>query len=494
MRCYDIKLIRNINKFKNDKISDIIDTLKNNILFAYDISDSQYSITSDLTNNTICVQSDNLTILQDIDNMRVRGIIMSLLRYRNLKSLQYLTIKYPYIIKIKKNETNENYNIIEKEISRQLVGYKFEDDNISDDGSYIYIGLLTYPKKNIYTSQQIPFELYYNNRVLYKAPPKHTEFINYAISAHGSRISDHDYIVLPPGIRVIMMCTDSTCPTSFVVDKLLWELMMNEDLHPNLDNLNPQLFTRNYNKYNMCVFSGNIDDRFTDTLNTAFICEAKSANIVPNLSFSAEHGRFRDGIFKMPVKPVLKSTNGDTIDTNMIKYSLGKLTYKNKQTNYAGALLIPGISKNFNANLIFESEYITFHKNYEPNVKSSAELNINTLRDLIDFIKTKENFDSKNCMITIFTSTCVGTTRDYIQNPRLCMIEPYVYSTLVTSFIQNHTLYQGLTLADYDITTANGYIAQKGGYLSNKQKHTYKQKYSKYKKKYFLLKKMQNNL
>ena len=40
-----------------------------------------------------------------------------------------------------------------------------------------------------------------------------TNFLNYAVSSHG-RIVDNDFIILPKGIRVVGMCTISTCPLS----------------------------------------------------------------------------------------------------------------------------------------------------------------------------------------------------------------------------------------------------------------------------------------
>ena len=256
-----------------------------------------------------------------------------------------------------------------------------------------------------------------------------TEFINYLVTSHGNRI-EQDYIELPSGIRVIMLCTDSLCPASFPREKSLYNLSMS-DIDPRLNNLEKiWYFTKQMEEYNYCIFSGNIDDDFVKYMP---MCKNRTFNYAPNINFSAETGyNFRDGIHKLPIRPKLVSTinNNLILNSDQVKENLAILPSNSNDPTIA--LIRPSMEKTLNVKVEFDSYYMTFHKEREPKYPSVRELRITTLEDLINYIKKREKFNTKKCMITIFVSACLSNKNALI--PSICMISLKTYNKLQVSF------------------------------------------------------------
>lgn len=276
-------------------------------------------------------------------------------------------------------------------------------------------------------------------------------YINYAITSHGLKMQD-EYIELPSGIRVIMLCTNMLCPADFTHEKALYTLMMN-DIDPELNKLEDIWYrTKNFNSYNYCVFSGNITDGFVDFLP---VCKNRTFNFVPNLSFSAEGVAFRDGVYKLPMRPKLVSTQDNRVlsDSESLKNALNVLSEKKPGNSYANVFVDPTKEKAFNAKLEYDSYYITFHEKEEPNYPSINKLGIKTLKDLINHIKEQEDYYKRKCMITIFVSACISSANTI--NPHICMISLKNYNELKISVKYNDVDYNDITMSKYDTTIMN---------------------------------------
>lgn len=279
-----------------------------------------------------------------------------------------------------------------------------------------------------------------------------TEYINYLNSSHGVRI-ENDYIELPSGIRVIMLCTDSSCPISFIHEKALITLAMN-NISPELDNLERIWYrTKKFGDYNFCVFSGNIDDDFARYMPA---CRGRTFNFAPNINLDPEtENMFRDGIFKLPMRPKIVSTINNKIisNTDEVITDFQNLTPENDDTNKASILINPDREQYFNAKLDYDSDYISFHPEKDKNYPSIQSLGIRTLRDLIEYLKKKESFDSKKCMMTIFVSACLSRL-DAI-NPQICMISLNTYTRLNVNLTHDNIDYNNIPASRYDTILAN---------------------------------------
>ena len=278
-----------------------------------------------------------------------------------------------------------------------------------------------------------------------------TKFSNYLVFAHGGVDETTRKIKLSSGIRVIMMCTNTMCPSSKEHDALLFSYGT-ENIKPDLANIE-WLSTNKRKEYNMCVYSGNINEKFVNAFET-FGCvnknrcrmlDLKYANYVPNVTFSGdEQNRFRAGLFQSPISIENVRDRNSAIE---------QLIDPNKMLNIT-----------------------SFYTN-------SFENDIMDLETVINLLKKREEYDHSKCVITLLVAACIGSSWDLVTEEMRCMIDLPKYINNVVSYIDNDTMYLGVTFGNYDAVIANTNKQQIGG--SNK--NIYYQKYKKYKNKYLAL-------
>lgn len=306
-----------------------------------------------------------------------------------------------------------------------------------------------------------------------------TKFPVYGLCCHGSRIKN-DYIVLPPGIRVVMLCFETYCPSIFEFEISSFKLMLN-DINAELDNFDYSIFSRDSHKFNACVFSGNSDGKFS-----FYGCENKKSNMIPNLEISAETQlKFRDGLYKLPIKPkIVNRDSGEILVTETeIRNEILSLTPENKETNKAGMFVSSRIAKQNNGKLVLDSvayniddKLTEFQDNtnlynatiYYDEEPDDIPADKNTsLRHVIDHLIEKESFKQTKCVITLFLFTCTGSVWDYHGEPKWCLNDLNSYNNTLTSFIDDSNILKtGFTLSSYDLTMANKLFV--GGYLQHK--------------------------
>jgi hypothetical protein len=285
----------------------------------------------------------------------------------------------------------------------------------------------------------------------------------YIVSSHGNATMPDDYITLPPGIRVIHLCNHSLCPADYLNNYYLIKLLLTKKLgqDPTLRSTK-KMIDKTFKDIGVthCIYSGNIDDRFKMSL-VKLKCY-KQMNKVQNINFSADNGNtFRDGIFKYPLDAEIKNrSNNQVIQDYKGIYNFFKKKYSNSQDVFNAIkntpfemLLIP--NKKGKLYLDVKSPYYTFHPKGEPNNESVYNNNMTNLRDLIDSLKSKEDFDNEEKMITIIISTCIGNTGQLFE--KLCSVGLGTYINLDVLYFKNDGSTCITTLANYDIKKMNKY-------------------------------------
>lgn len=330
-----------------------------------------------------------------------------------------------------------------------------------------------------------------------------TEFINYAVVAHGDRVKN-DYITLPSGIRVVMICTSNSCWSSLRDDMELYSIILN-GFDPKLNDFENVWYDRKNNPtFNFCVYSGNIDDEFKNKMPK---CRRYSLNRVPNIQFyRTEYQRrkkdldidpkiqkdnegFVAGIYKIPSKMKFhvngnpKSTekyNSDFVLRNYNK-AVKKVRLRNpdltkdiapedmEQHSVLWTIVRPNNRENREKEIFYDSDYIAFNRIRYPYYPQAEDLEINNLASLIEYLKVKEGFDKRKCMITIFIHACAGEEDEgederEINEPEdeeivlfsgLCMISLQTYRDLKLNFEIDGTRYNNVSAGEYDIMMAN---------------------------------------
>ena len=164
----------------------------------------------------------------------------------------------------------------------------------------------------------------------------------------------------------------------------------------------------------------------------------KTANTVPNIKFSFST-TFRTGLFQIPISIKNNNNRDEAIEK-----------------------------------LANNEEKLEFNSFIDP-----LRSNITNLKELIEFLKKRENFDNSRCLITILISACLGSSSSFnIENSR-CMIDLLTYTKNIVSYIDNGVLYTNVKYGYYDAVMANRYGNKQTGGSNN-----YYNKYIKYKTKY----------
>ena len=437
---YKFKLVENVNfKYEND----ILYIGYNNHIYDDLISQSKLY---DGYNYYDC----SITIIKQIE-----GYINNLALYNNVFkfSTQY---KNSIIVGMRDNFKG-NYTIIE-ENNFVYVGV---DDEQQFRGIFVQ---QNYKKLDDVDLRRIIDQHFTQTKRFDKNSNQPTNFSYYMISAHGE-INDEELIELPSGIRLIMLCTRTGCPAGAEYEALLYKYGLMENIKPDLSNVGFLSQGRKVGDYNMCIVSGNIDYKFDNALITLGCStkdsKIKNMNLVPNIKFTNEAHAFRTGLFKVPIKPKINQvTTNDFI--NGVDQIVSKKDNNNKNN--------PG-------------EYLTNFSN-PPNLVEfdSVVVNVDEFPDLKSLISyVKKNETANKYLITILLSTCTGTPKTSKVDPIRCMVDITTYNSAIVSYVDNEILYNGLTMADYDIKMGNKQN-QSGGNTN------YKYKYFKYKNKYRAIK------
>ena len=273
-------------------------------------------------------------------------------------------------------------------------------------------------------------------------------FHNYLVSSHGRWVEDaDDYVDLPPGFRIVMLCDQTFCPISGNKNLVMTELMFNRDIQPDLSNIEENLkFLYGTNKKtsegSACVYSGNINNRFRrDDKSTCLL------HHVPNILFSSEEENlFRDGIFQIPVNLNWKTFGSKDFYTRLQRVKKFYTKPFERRSELAQSDAFKDLFDNVTHNqgiVQFKSRYYTFH----PDIERNTPVAPYDLRELIEILR-KIHGDEPDTMVTIFVLTCVG--KDNKKFSKLCQLPIDQYNT------QTFTLSgQVHTLAQFDINTMN---------------------------------------
>ena len=285
-----------------------------------------------------------------------------------------------------------------------------------------------------------------------------TVYKNYIISAHGE--IDDDNIKLPRGMRVIMLCKNQLCPANARYNyELIKMSMMNID--NDLKNISQYISRKKLSsyQYNACIYSGNIDEKFNDSL-TLLGCANKNINYIPNLRFQKESNlKFIDGLFELPVKVEIMNEKGNIIEeSSEIHKDYETLNFNDILKKPSGVLILPEQYQWFKNELWIKikylSEYYTFHSDKEPEYKSLNEYDITDLKSLINFLYNK-NKNIIGHITTIIVYTCVSSENVYRKNS--CMFNAINYKENILSYKNNGELCN-TTLFNYDDRIANNII------------------------------------
>ncbi|ARF10237.1 hypothetical protein Hokovirus_1_116 [Hokovirus HKV1] len=292
-----------------------------------------------------------------------------------------------------------------------------------------------------------------------------SKHVSYVVSAHGNSIKD-DYIILPPGFRVIQLCTYSLCPAAYFNNFYLYKLLytLNENnfsLVDNLDIIN-NIVKFDDHKVSLCVYSGNIDDKFINVLGNIG-CSKKQLNKINNISFSADNGHvFRDGIYKAPLNAkIIRRDNKNTVRTSeQLKIYFENTDFHDLDdaNNFISIVdpeaIIIKPSLNRKLSLKVHSPYWSFHT--QSGIHSVNGSNMNNLRDLINSIKSLENYDNQeNMMVTIIISSCVGNTDEKFKSLCNINLDTYIYKDI--NYLNNDGTSCITTLEKYDIAKKNNF-------------------------------------
>jgi hypothetical protein len=244
---------------------------------------------------------------------------------------------------------------------------------------------------------------------------KNAKYQNYLFNTTNCKIVNN-FIRLDPGVRIIIIGSDDKKRK-----KMFKRLSKLDVINPNLSNMSHILNDDNQIA-NHLIFSGNVGFDFSEFIP---INKNKLYNYVPQILFRDNNSV--DGVNK---EDFLVAKNGSVIDLDFS-------TSSNKNATLSNLYKLP-----FNNN---NNKYIT-----------AGDLNkykIYSLTDIIDFLKTKTNFDQQQQMITLFF--IINNNQMKYIDKKLINMNFDTYSNTKISFSYGGNLYKKSSIADYDVLALN---------------------------------------